>query len=206
MDCSDTSHQDVTHNREATCGSLTRARLSGTFPQCDCIRLYLPSRETLSPDILSVRSLTWFGAWCGSFGFRSCGGQHSSLTWLLFVCKAEMPPLDKQRLEVSVSNAIRLAPPYCTFLCRSCILFRPSWPVCRESCAISWVALSAWWPLQARLCCCRGYGHMFVLWLDSPGHQLPGESKQPLNRGEKAPTLPPLVLPHPRYIYIYIYS
>lgn len=116
MDCSDTSHQDVTHNREATCGSPTRARLSGTFPQGDCIRLYLPSREALSPDILSVRSLTWFGAWCGSFGFRSCGGQHSSLTWLPFVCKAEMPPLDKRRLEVSVSDANRLAPPHCTFL------------------------------------------------------------------------------------------
>lgn len=112
----------------------TSARLSGTFPQCDCIRLYLSSRETLSPDILSVHPLTWFGAWCGSFGFRACGGQHSSLTWLLFVRKAEIPPLDKQRLEVSVSDAIRLAPPHCTFLCRFCILFRPSWPVCRELC------------------------------------------------------------------------
>lgn len=110
MECSETSHQDVTHNREATGGSLPRAWLSKTFPRCDCIRLYLPSREPISPAILSVCSLMWCGAWCGSFGFRSCGGQHSSLTRLLFDNQVEMPALDSWSLVVSVSDAIRLAP------------------------------------------------------------------------------------------------
>lgn len=102
-------HQDVTYNGEATWGSA-KGLLSGTFPWCGCIRSYLPSRETTPPDILSVRSLMWFGAWCGSFCFRSCGGQHSSRTWLQFINRVEMPTLDWWSLVVSVTDAIRLAP------------------------------------------------------------------------------------------------
>lgn len=64
------------------------------FPMVWLYQILSPKQRDHPPDILSVRSLMWFGAWCGSFCFRSCGGQHSSLTWLQFINRVEMPTLD----------------------------------------------------------------------------------------------------------------
>lgn len=44
-----------------------------------------------------------------------------------------------------------------------------------ERCGISHVTLSAWWPLQTRLCCC-GDKTIYILWLESPWQQIPAES------------------------------
>lgn len=79
--------------------------------------------------------------------------------------------------------------------------------MCRESCGFSHVTLSVWWPLQAKLCCWWGHGHIFVLWLDS---QISAPSrKQPLNTGRGHPHCHPELFSlqgaQPPTIYIYIY-
>lgn len=79
-------------NREATRGYPPRAQLSGTFSQCDCIsQAERPSLLT-SSQCVPLRGLEHGVAALASG--PACGGQHSSLTWLLFVNKVEMPALD----------------------------------------------------------------------------------------------------------------
>lgn len=80
--------------------------------------------------------------------------------------------------------------------------------MCRESYGFSHVTLSVWWPLQAKLCCCWGHGHIFVLWLDS---QISAPSrKQPLNTGRGHPHCHPELFSlqgaQPPTLYIYIPS
>lgn len=56
------------------------------------LSVHIPSGELASPAVRAVfRRVVW--SMVCSWSFRSCSGQHSSLTWLLFVNKVEMPAL-----------------------------------------------------------------------------------------------------------------
>lgn len=85
-------------------------------------------------------------------------------------------------------------PPPRTFLCRSCILFRPSWPVCRE----------VWYPSCHPVCMVTSANQALLLWGHDYIYSLVGISlttdpsrEQPLNtrrrgRWGKWPPWPPV--------------
>lgn len=147
--CFDTS-------REVTWGTQRRARLSRTFPQCDCIRwggllFNLNYKAVLLSVCLPTKwrvHLCWHPL--GVFRLSCvplCGLEHGVAAlalgpvvanipvWRASVCKQSWnacPGL--MELSGSRDQCHQTSTPTLYILCHSCILLTPSWPVSREVC------------------------------------------------------------------------